>query len=248
MSKICTHCGAEMDDEAYECPECLEKIPGADAIKRRREAEKKEKRTKKLKIAGGMLAAVAFITGLTLLVSVFTRKPSYYYMKPVRDYISGCVANEYDQHISAFPELFQRIMSEQYAYIVLNQMSDALENPEKVHTADLLYFDQYYRELMRVYGTDFNITYKIYKEKHFNDEELKKYQNEYISLSPEDLADVVFEDGYSLALTFTIKGNLGSKTINEENFNLFKINGKWCMMSYIDFFAEKELTNIQNMQ
>lgn len=248
MSKICQHCGAEMDDEAYECPECLVKIPGADAIKRRKEAEKKEKRNKRLKIAGGFLAAVAFITGLTLVVSMFTRKPSYYYMKPVRNYIAGCVANEYDQHISAFPELYQRFMSEQYAYIVLSEMEDALENPDKVHTADLLYFDQYYRELTRVYGTDFNITYKIYEEKHISPDDLKKYQDEYISVSPEDLANVVFEDGYELTLTFTIKGNLGSKTIKEENFDLFKMNGTWYMMSYIDFFAEEQQTNIQDMK
>lgn len=42
MSKICTNCGAEMDNDAYECPECLKKIPGAE-IKIKQKQEEKEK-------------------------------------------------------------------------------------------------------------------------------------------------------------------------------------------------------------
>ena len=69
MSKLCQYCGAEMDDEALECPECLKKIPGADSIRKRKEAEKKEKQKKILKIVLGSVLSVAFITGLVLLVA-----------------------------------------------------------------------------------------------------------------------------------------------------------------------------------
>ena len=48
MSKLCKYCGAEMDDEAFECPECLKKIPGAEMLAKQKELEKKEKRKKTL--------------------------------------------------------------------------------------------------------------------------------------------------------------------------------------------------------
>jgi hypothetical protein len=244
MSKLCQYCGAEMDNEALECPECLKKIPGADTIKKRKEAEKKDKQKKIIKIVTGSVLAVAFITGLVLLVTHFVRKPSDIYMKPVKKYINGCVANEYDEYISAFPEYLQQIISEQYAYLVMNEMPST---PEKVHTADLLYFDQYYRAIAQKYGTDFDITYKIYEEKPLTDEELEKYTGEFRSFDQQNLSDVSFSEGYELTVAFTVKGNLGSKTFTEKDFPVLKIDDTWYIMNYIDFFKEEEKTSLQNM-
>ena len=233
-----------MDNEALECPECLKKIPGADTIKKRKEAEKKEKQKKILKITCGSLLAATFITGLVLLVTYFVRKPSDIYMKPVKNYIYGCVSNEYDDYISAFPEYYQQLLSEQYAYVVMNEMPDT---PEKVHTADLLYFDQYYRAIANKYGTDFDITYKIYEEKMLNEDELNKYTTEFRSFDTANLSDVSFSEGYELTIAFTVKGNLGSKTFTEKNFPVLKIDDKWYIMNFIDFFKEEEDTSLQNI-
>ncbi len=234
-----------MDNEAYECPECLQKIPGAEMIIKRREAEKKEKRKKIFKTIGAAVLGIAFITGLTILVASLTRKESDIYMKPVKEYIKGCVSNEYDEYISAFPEFYQAMFNQQFAYIVIGDMTN---DAEKIHTADLLYHDQYYRTLCQKYGEDFEITYTIHNEKQLIGDELTKYQEEYISFNPEMLADTKFEDGYELVVSFKISGNLGSNTVSDEKFRVIKINDKWYMMNYVDFTYEKEDTNLSNMR
>ena len=243
MSKLCQYCGAEMDNEAYECPECLKKIPGAEMLMKQKEAEKKEKRNKTLKITGLAVAVVAVITGLTFLVTFLTRKESDIYMKPVDAYIEGCVENEYDKYISAFPEFYQQMFNQQFAYIVMGEMTD---DEEKIRTADMLYHDQYYRSLASEFGTDFDLTYKIYRETRMTAEDLKKYQEEYASFNPELLSNDVFEDGYEIAVTFTAKGNLGSNNVTNENFRVVKINDQWYMMDYVDFLYVEEETNLEN--
>jgi len=236
-----------MDDEAYECPECLQKIPGADAIKKRREAEKKEKKKKIIKNISVGVLAVAFITGLTVLVSVLNSSSSKKYMKPVNNLIKGCTANDYDRYISAYPEMYQQMFSEQFAYLIMDGIMPS--TPEKVHTADLLYHDEYYRSLARKYGTDFDITYNVYSEKQLTPGELQSFFEEYYSFDPENLADDVFSDGYELAIAFNVKGNLGSKTITSKQLRLININGEWRLMDYIDFHGEEEEeTTLQNMR
>lgn len=245
MSKLCQYCGAEMDNEAYECPECLKKIPGAEMLIKRKEAEKKEKRTKIFKTIGFAVLSVAIITGLTIFVVMLTRKESDKYMKPVKSYIEGCVDNDYTEYISAFPDFYKTMFSQQFAYIV---MGDIPEDAEKMYTADMLYHDQYYKSLAGKFGVDFDITYTIHTEKHLTGDDLLKYQEEYISFNPEQLADTVFEDGYELAVSFTTKGNLGSNTVSDEKFRVIKIDGNWYMMNYVDFLYEKEDTNLENMR
>jgi len=232
-----------MDNEAYECPECLKKIPGADQIIKRREAEKKEKRSKLLKIIGGSVLAVALITGLTILVATLARKDSTAYMKPVNHYINGCVKNDYGEYISAFPEYYRMMFSQQFAYIVIGDIpSDA----EKMYTADLLYHDEYYKSLVSRFGSDFDITYKINSEKKLTPEELGSFRDEYLSFSGSTESLTEFEDGYEISVSFNVKGNLGTTTITDKAFRLIKMDGEWYMMNYIDFLMEKEDTTLAN--
>lgn len=245
MSKLCKYCGAEMDDEAFECPECLKKIPGAEMLAKQKELEKKEKRKKNLIIIGTAVAVILLITGITFLVKKLNTKPSDKYMKPVRSYIDGCVENEYDEFISAFPEFIGQFMSEQFAYAVIG---DIPEEEEKIRTADLLYLDQYYRTLAEKFGVDFDIDYTINSEKRYTPEELEKYQEEYRNYNTELLKNTVFSDGYEITVTFTAKGNLGSNSVTEENFQVFCINDKWYMMSYVDFLKEAEDITLDNLR
>lgn len=234
-----------MDDEAYECPECLKKIPGAEMLMKQKNQEKKDKLKKRLFAAGIAIAAVVFLTVVTVIVKKINTKPSDIYMKPVNEYIDGCVDNEFDQYISAFPDFYRQFLSEQFAYVVMGSIPD---DEEKIHTADLLYHDQYYRSLAQEYGTDFDITYNILSEKRYAPDEIAKYQDEYRSYNSEQLKDSVFEDGYEIAVTFTIKGNLGSNSVTKEHFQLFDIDGKWYMMSYLDFMEQPEETTLENMR
>ncbi|MBE6853694.1 MAG: hypothetical protein E7505_09545 [Ruminococcus sp.] len=243
MSKLCKHCGAEMDDEAFECPECRTKIPGAEMLFKQKQIEKRQKLKKNLTIAGIVVLAIAFITGITIAVKSFTKKASDEYMKPVEDYIEGCVANDFDLYISAFPEYYRTFFAEQYAYIVMGEIVD---DKEKIHTAAMLYHDQYYRELTARYGLNFDINYKIHSEARFTPEELARYESEYRSFYEAELGSKTFEDGYKITVTFTPKGNLGVKDITKQDFMLCKIDGQWYMMSYVDFLEEEEEPDIEN--
>lgn len=235
-----------MDNEAYECPECLQKIPGADMFIRQKQAEKKEKRKKTLKLTGGIILAVAFITGLTVLVTYLSRKDKAEYMKPVDHYIKGCVNNDYAEYISAFPPFYQSFFNQQFAYIV---MGDLTEDKEKMYTADLLYHDEYYKSLAQSYGTNFEITYNIYSEKHLIESELDSFEQEFVSFASEDYSGIEFQDGYELTVVFTTKGNLGSNTVTAEEFRVMKIDGEWYMMNYVDFLQTKdEETNLENLR
>ena len=57
-----------MDDEAFECPECLKKIPGAEMLAKQKELEKKEKRKENLIIIVTAVAVILLKTGITFLV------------------------------------------------------------------------------------------------------------------------------------------------------------------------------------
>lgn len=239
MSKLCKYCGAEMDDEAFECPECLKKIPGAEVLAKQKEIEKKQKKKSILIISSIATGGVLLITLLVVAITLIFKEPSDYYEKPIKAYIEGCEMNDYKKFISPFTDYYSKYLSERYAYIILGKIP---EEDENVHKAAILYLDSYYQEMTNKYGRDFKITYDVLSEKQYTEEELTKYQDEYIGYYEDGLKGTKFNDGYELAITFKVEGNLGKNTVTDSQFMLFEINGKWYMMNAIDFMAEKDET------
>lgn len=242
MSKLCKFCGAEMDDEAFECPECLKKIPGAELLAKQKAIEKKQKLKSRLTTAGIVLGGIAIITALVAIVTTLNKKPSDLYGKPIEAYIESCIENDYKQHMSTFTGYMGTFLAQQYSYLVMGEVP---QDDTKVQTAAILYLDAYYQDLIAKYGTDVEITYEINNEKRYTAEELQKYQEEYISLYKEGLAGTVFNDGYELILTFYVDGMLGKNTITESGFQVFEINGKWYIMRTVDFFKEAEEPDVE---
>lgn len=242
MSKLCKFCGAEMDDEAFECPECLKKIPGAELLAKQKAIEKKQKLKSRLTTAGIVLGGIAIITALVAIVTTLNKKPSDLYGKPIETYIESCVENNYKKHMSAFTGYMGTFLAQQYSYYVMGQIP---EDDTKVQTAAILYLDAYYQDLIAKYGTDVEITYDINDEKRYTSEELQKYQEEYISFYKDGLAGTVFSDGYELVLTFYIDGMLAKNTIVEPGFQVFEIDDEWYIMRTVDFFQEEEAPDVE---
>lgn len=234
-----------MDDEAYECPECLKKIPGAEVLAKQKKIEKQQKIKIRLIASGIALAFVALITGIVILVKFLSADSNKEYMKPVNNFIKGCTANDYDKYISAFTDYYGQFLSEQFAYIILG---DIPSDDEKLRTAAMLYLDEYYRELIKRYGADFDITYDILSEKQKTADELKKLREEYVKFYPDKLSGVTFDDGYEITITFNIKGKLGVNNVTEQQFILIKIKDDWYMTSYVDLLREKEEPNIEDFK
>ena len=226
-----------MDDEAFECPECLKKYPGAELRAKQKAVEKKQKTRSRLIIAGICFGIIAVITGVTILLSAVLKKPEDYYSKPIKNYIDGCLENDYKKYMSAFTSYYGRFLSEQYAYLMLGEVPD---DDKKIYTSAVLYLDNYYQEILKTFGNDVEITYKIYKEKQYTPEEISKYQDEYISYYENDLKGTTFTDGYEVYIEFTAEGNLGKNKVKDEDFMLFEINGEWKMMRYVDFLAKED--------
>lgn len=225
-----------MDDEAFECPECLQKYPGAELKAKQKALEKKTKLKKKITIIAVCAGIIAVIITLTVVLNSIFGKP---YKKPIDSYIKGCVTNNYEKYMNSFTPFFGRYLSEYYAYIMLGEVP---EDDKKVYTAAILYLDSYYQELINTYGTDFDVTYTVYDEKRYSTAELEDYRQDYISMAPEDVKDTKFDDGYELYVIFRAKGNLGTNSITKEKFQVFKIDGEWKIMTFIDFLAKEDDT------
>lgn len=228
-----------MDDDAIECPECLKKYPGAELKAKQKAVEKKQKIRSRLLISGICFGIIAVIAGVTVLLSILLKKPEDYYSKPIKNYIDGCMENDYKKYMSAFTPYYGRFLSEQYAYIMLGNVSD---DDKKIYTSAVMYLDNYYQEILKTFGNDVNITYKIYNEKQYTADEISKYQDEYISYNSDELADTKFTDGYELYIEFTSKGNLGVNKVKDEQFMVFEINDEWKMMKPVDFLAKEDET------
>lgn len=235
-----------MDDDAYECPECLKKIPGAEVMIKQRAIDKKEKRKRAAIVIGGAAALVIIITLAVAAVRAVANKTKNEYTKPIDSYIYGCVMNDYSKYISAFPAYYAQYMTEQFAYNVLGQLPEDNENTQK---AAILYLDSYYQQLAKTYGNDVKIKYDIAAESQYTPEKLQELQDEYISYNKDQLAGTVFSDAYDLKVTFNISGALDKNTLVKD-IMVCKINDKWQLMYYVDFLADdsEQTTDIEKFQ
>ena len=244
MSKVCQYCGAEMDNDAYECPECLKKDAGAELIFKQKEAERKLKRKSSMTIAGIAAVIILIITGLVVLVVSLNRKPSFYYSKPIKAYIDGIEQNNYSKNLSAFDKVLADVIEENRAYIMRNGVP--AKDREQAKVGGELYLDEYFKELMKRYGQDFEISYKILSEKQMKTDELSRYKEEFKSMFGEE-ADI--SDGYELKISFTIQGSLGKKNYSRDSFFVLKMNDKWKIVDEINFLEEEtgQNTGVQSM-
>lgn len=235
-----------MDDNAFECPECLKKIPGAEVLIKQKQIEKKEKTKKAAIIIGSTAALIILVIAAVLGVTALSKKSSDNYRKPIDTYIRGCVMNDYGKYISSYTPYYAKFMTEQFAYSILN---DLPKDDEKVQHAAVLYFDSYYQQLTATYGNDFEIKYDIASETKYEPDKLKQLQDEYISYNKDELQGTVFEDAYDLKVAFNISGALGKKTLVKD-LMVCKINGDWKVMYYVDFLKDdsEQTTDIENFK
>lgn len=244
MSKVCQYCGAEMDNDAYECPECLKKDAGAELIFKQKEAEKKLKRKNNLTIAGISAAVILVIAGLVILVVSLNRKPSFYYTKPIKAYLDSIEENNYPKNLSAFDEALADAIEENRAFIM--REGKPAKDKAQAKIGGEFYLDNYYQALMERYGRDFSISYKILGEKQMKKEQLPKYKEEFKSMFGKETE---ITDGYELQIVFTIQGSLGKKSYTRESFFVLKMDDKWKIIDEVNFLEEENTdnSNVQSM-
>jgi len=218
MSKICTNCGAEMDNDAYECPECLKKIPGAEIKIKQKQEEKKRKTKIAVILSLVIVLVVAIVTGVVYIIKVNTTTVQDKYVVPIKNYILGCEQNRYPRYLAAYTPYYAEMLDKGFAELTQNKNGE-------------MYLNELYKSMLTKYGEDFKITYDIISEIQAPREVLDKYAEDYIKA---DFAEegTVFSDGYTVKIRFTVSGVKATKQFEKE-LQLLELDGKWYMMDLV---------------
>lgn len=210
MSKFCENCGSELKDTDKVCPNC----GAAAVVKTTKKDVKVEKNTatnaesnvpnnnntKKFVLIGGI--ALAAVLVIIVLIALLGGG----YKKPLKNYFSGIEKTKAETYLKAYPEFMREDMEDTYDDERLESMLEIFEEE---------------------YGDKIKISYKILDKEKINKEDLEDVKDD---LEDEyDDEDIKVTDGYTVAVKITVKGS-DDKEASYSSFEVYKINGKWCMI------------------
>jgi len=155
---------------------------------------------KKIAIIGGIIAVVAAV--VLILVALLGGG----YKKPLKNYFNGIQKTNAKTYLKAFPEFMKDDLEDTYDKEYLEDMKESME---------------------KKYGDKVKISYKVLDKTKLTKDEIKdvkeslenKYDDEKIKISA----------GYEVCVKITVKGSDEKKT-TYTSFEVYKINGKWCML------------------
>lgn len=226
MSKNCKFCGAEMADDALQCPECEKFVAGANAqLSKRNETRKKRKKT--LITAGIITAVAACSVGVIAAASasMSSRQAAEKYVTdPIDLYIEGLQKKNYNKVLAAFPDFYSQEIYDYWSYL----SSD--DTPE-------YYFSAWYDDIVADYGTSFDITYEIEGVSVLEDDSLDSTKDELVTLYGMSEESELSEYEV-LNIIFTVEGR-GNESEFTESLTVAKIDGEWYMMNLVYFINQK---------
>ena len=219
MSKECKFCGAEMADDAVQCPECEKFVPGYEASKRRKK-EKSMNAKRTAVFAAIIVAAVVLlfviITAVANVIVKNSEEADSDYAKVFDRYTDALINVDYDEYLGVFPDFYANEVNEMFSYL-------------SGSGAEYLQF-----------GALNGITYEINSEGVANDDKIADYKDEWVNLyglSEKAKVSAV----YIIDADFTVSGRKLSDDINQ-NVMLAKIDGKWYLMNIMYLFDTSGMT------
>ncbi|HOZ54600.1 MAG TPA: hypothetical protein PK993_00930 [Clostridia bacterium] len=206
MSKFCEGCGAEIDDAAVKCKDCVEKdtqeknaTAGVANEKVKDSATTKKPMNKAILFGGIGAAALAVIVLLIVLISnIFGG-----YKTPISNMYKGMQKADLKSYLKAYPEFMGMDK-----YIDQDDMDDMLKSLEKE------------------YGKNIKISYKIIDTEKIKKDDLEKVKEK---VSKYYDKDVKISEGYKVTVKSTIKGKDDSET-DTDDMKVYKIDGKWYIL------------------
>ena len=207
MSKFCENCGSELKDTDKVCPNCG--TASKENVKKDVKTEKATasnaetnvpKTDTKKFILIGGIAAAVVIV-VILLIALLGGG----YKKPLTNYFNGIQKAKSDTYLKAYADFQKEDMEDKYDDEKLEKMLETFE---------------------KEYGDKIKISYKVLDKEKMDKEELEDVKDD---IEDEYDEDVKITAGYTVAVKITVKGS-DDKESNYSSFDIYKINGKWCMV------------------
>ncbi|MBQ3408369.1 MAG: hypothetical protein IJH12_04095 [Clostridia bacterium] len=155
---------------------------------------------KKIAIIGGIVAAVIVV--IFLIAAILGGG----YKTPIKNYYTGLQKANSKTYLKAFPEFLREDLEDTYTDEKLEDKKESLED---------------------TYGDKLKISYKVIDKTKLTKDEIKDAQKALKALYDDEKIKVTA--GYNVAVKVTKKGT-DKKATEYTSFEIYKINGKWCMM------------------
>lgn len=227
MSKFCESCGAQMEDNASQCPTCNAAASAVNATANVAEANNttatedvknnidsgtvggatspvttsSNNKNKIIAIAAG---AFAFLIFLSVVVSVLGGG----YKKPLDNFCKAFNKEDAKYLVKAYPEIFV----EEYEYMDEDDLEDDLE-----YSLD---------KLVDRYGKNIKLSYKINDKDKIDKDDLEELEDNLEYMLDET---VKISRGWELEVEFTVKGKKRKRT-KKVDVNVLKVDGKWAIV------------------
>ena len=213
MSKFCEKCGSELKDTDKLCPNCGAPVAETTATKDVKKESTTAKSTstsnkpsaKMYGLIGGIAAAALVL--IIILVAIFGGGG---YKKPIDNMLNGIQKTNVKTFLKAFPDVMKEDLED---YIEKDDLEDLM--------------DEFEDEV----GKNPKITYKILDKEKIDKDDLEDIQDD-LEDEYEDAkkSKIKVTAGYKLTVKLTVKGKDDSQS-NTTTINVYKIGGKWCVLS-----------------
>ena len=212
MSKLCSSCGASVNDDTSFCPSCGAILTSTASSPVATEPsyypEEPTATNNKSTLIGIGVIAVALILVIVLIFSLTGGRSGY--KKPLNNYFKGLAKGDWKTFSSALPKEMSEELGD-YGDQMMEALSESLEQQ---------------------FGDNIKITYKIKEKKKLDKDAIKELVNE---LEEDDIKFDISQ-AYQLKLEVTIKGDDDDKTDNIK-LAVGKVDGKWCLVGGDDFLS-----------
>lgn len=227
MSKSCSFCGAEMADDAVQCPECEKYIRGyVKGKKIKKDETVQKKKTIIITCCTAVFAVLLFIFVNAVLNVVNKNKmeADADYIKVFDKYIEACLDCDYDKFISLYPEFYAQEIDGMFTYISGNGQD---------------YLTKLKEDMVEQFGYINDITYEVKSEAVVSDSQIQTTISEWKTLY-EIKQDPDVSAIYNVTLNFKISGR-NSSYDNDQTISFARIDGKWYIMNIVYFLDTSKM-------
>lgn len=218
MTKDCKYCGAEMDENAINCPECGKAVPNAEILLDKQRRHKK----KVFSIVVGVIVCILLIVAVAIANSIYKKNKTGAdsYIDAIDMNLAAMFNNDPSSYLKSYPD-FMRDMIEE----TLGSMTD--DN-----------FSEYIYELnddiIKTYGSDAVISYSVIDSEQMESEDSEEYLSDIFDyITDYSIDDFQVQDAYQLSLELVVNGSVGTQTFYR-TIAVMKFNNSWYLMNIIN--------------
>lgn len=219
MSKFCENCGSELRDTDKACPNCgaavVETTTKKDVEKNTNQATNTtssnngvptDSNKKKFAIIGGIAGGVVLL--LIIVLAIVSAANAY--KKPLDNFCKGMQTANVNTFLKAFPDVMKDDLKDEFDKDDMKELKEDMED---------------------ALGKNLKISYKISKKEKIDKDDLEDIQDALEDEYDAKKSKTKVTAGYKLTVKYTFKGKDDSKTTGKMTVPVYKVGGKWCIIS-----------------